>query len=202
MNNDLVSSAIGADRMAREGAHPHSVFNAFSDELTKIAFYQKLRNGFVNTLKEGWHGTNDNKATWFGKGRELRPGMGRGARMMEEAASLGGATRALPIGSKSMMLLGTGLMAREALKPVDPTGQQRSRTERMSGLAGNTAGGLIGSALGNRLRPGLLGSLGGGIIGGMAGEKLLSAPFAAARRHHMGAQPQQVPQQYAEGVPA
>lgn len=169
-------------------------FQAFGSELVKIAFYQRLKKGFINTLKEGWHGTPGNEATWFGKGRQITPGMGRGARMMEEATSLGGLTRALPVGAKSMMLLGTGLMAREALKKEDPTGHQRSRTERMTGLAGNTVGGLVGSAVGNRVMPGMIGSLGGGILGGLAGEKILSAPFAAARRHRM-AQQQQTPQQ-------
>lgn len=163
-------------------------FQAFGDELVKIAFFQTVRKGFVNALKEGWHGTPGNEATWFGKGREIRPGMGRVARAAEEMTSLGGATRALPVGSKSMMALGTGLMAREALKPVDPTGQDRSRTERLSGLAANTVGGLVGSAVGNRLRPGLIGSIGGGLVGGLAAEKLVTAPFAAARRHQVAPQ--------------
>lgn len=163
-------------------------FQAFGDELVKIAFFQTVRRGFVNALKEGWHGTPGNEATWFGRGREIRPGMGRMGRMAEEMSSLGGATRALPVGAKSMMALGTGLMAREAIKPTDPTGQDRSRTERLSGLAANTVGGLVGSAMGNRLRPGMLGSLGGGLVGGLAAERLVTAPFAAARQNRMASQ--------------
>lgn len=166
-------------------------FQAFGDELVKIAFFQKLRKGFVNTLKEGWHGTPEQVAagegqTWFGKGRQIKPGMGRWARRMEEATSLGGLTRALPVGGKSMMLLGTGLMAQQAMRPVDPTGQERSRAERMTGLVGNTVGGLLGSSVGNRF--GALGSMAGGVLGGMAGEKVISAPFAAARKHRQAAQ--------------
>jgi hypothetical protein len=180
-------------------------FEAFGDELTKIAFFQKVRNGFMSALKEGWGGTTENPQTWMGQGRKMAPGMGRAGRMWEDFSSLGGATRGLPLGSKSMMLLGTGLMARDALRRQDPSGQERSRTERMTGLAGNTVGGLVGSALASRAMPKsrLLAPILGGIAGGMAGEKVLSSPFRAAREHRMVAQ-QQVPQQYQseQGVPA
>lgn len=181
---------------------------AFTDELTKIAFFQKLRAGAVNALKEGWHGTPNNPSTWFGQGRVITPGMSRGAKMWEEASSLGGATKALPIGAKSMMALSTGLMAREALRPQDSTGQNRSRTERMTGLAGNTIGGLLGSTVGNRLLPGLVGSAVGGIVGAGLGEKAVTAPFRALRNHRMATQQQapaqQVPQQTVpyQGAPA
>lgn len=178
-------------------------FDAFGDELTKIAFFQKLRNGFVDALKEGWHGTEQNPQTWMGRGRQVKPVMqangtrkqlGRLGRAWEEASSLGGMTRALPVGTKSMMLLGTGLMAREALRKEDPAGLQRSRAERVSGLAGNTIGGLVGSTLLARKMPGsAIASLAGGIGGSMIGEKLTAAPFAAFRRPP--AQPPQYPQQ-------
>ncbi len=166
---------------------------AFSDEIIKIALLQGVRNGFVNTLKEGWHGSLDPKSpdrlTWFGKGRQISPGSGRIARMAEEMSSLGGATRALPVGGKTLMTIGTGLMARDALRPVDPTGQNRSRAERLSGLTANTVGGLVGAAFGARLHPGLLGSLGGGLIGGQAAEKLVTAPFSAIRQRRNNMQP-------------
>lgn len=184
-------------------------FLAFGDELTKIAFFQKVRDGFTRALKEGWHGTPEQIArgegqAWFGKGRQITPGMSRGARMMEEFTSLGGLTRALPVGSKSMMLLGTGLMAREALKRHDATGQGRSRPERVSGLAGNTIGGLVGSALAMRARPrsGFLAPMLGGIAGGMVGERLMTAPFKAFR--HPQPQPQQMqqmPPEYYQQMP-
>lgn len=182
-------------------------FSAFGDELTKIAFFQKLRNGFVSALKEGWTGTKENPQTWFGQGRQIKPGMGRGARMWEEFSSLGGATKALPVGGKSMMLLGTGMMAREALRRQDPTGQERSRTERMTGLAGNTVGGLLGSTLAMRAAPkSFLAPMLGGIAGGMVGERVTAAPFKALRQHRMAQQQQQMQPQYyqqpEQGVPA
>jgi hypothetical protein len=178
-------------------------FFAFGDELIKIAFYQTLRNGFTQALKEGWHGTTEqiaagDGATWFGKGRQIKPGMSRGARMLDEFTSLGGATRGLPVGAKSMMAIGTGMMARDALRPVDPTGQERSRTERLTGLAANTVGGLVGSAAGNRLLPGLWGSLAGGALGSLGAEKLVTAPF----HHRNPAQVQQPQTQQPYGAQA
>lgn len=186
------------------------IIEAFSDEITKIAFFQQARKGIVNLAREGWHGTPQQiaageGATWFGKGRQITPGMGPISRRIEEATSLGGATRALPVGSKSLMLLGTGLMANQAMR-ADPTGRDRSRTERLTGLAGNTAGGLVGAALGNRLSPGLAGNLVGGALGASIGEKVVTAPFAAFRQHRLGMQQQaqQAPQQAVpyQGAPA
>lgn len=182
---------------------------AFSDELVKIALFQEARKGLVDTMKEGWHGsldpTSPDRTSWFGKGRQIRPGMGRFGRMAEEMTSLGGATRALPVGAKTMMAVGTGLMARDAVRPQDPTGQNRSRTERVTGLAANTMGGLVGSAIGNRLHSGLLGSVAGGYAGGLAAEKLVTSPFAAFRRNRPpGAQAPQYNQPLLpnEGIPA
>jgi hypothetical protein len=184
-------------------------FLAFGDELVKIAFLQKVRNGFMSALKEGWHGTKENPATWFGQGRKITPDMNTRQRMWEEASSLGGATKALPIGAKSMMMLGTGLMARDALRPQDPSGRDRSRTERLTGLAGNTVGGLVGSSLASRAIPGsrFLAPILGGVAGGMLGERVTTAPFRAARNARMGAQEgyqnqmQQQPMPVNPGVP-
>lgn len=189
------------------------LISAFTDELVKIAVFQKLRQGFTNLAREGWEGTPEQirageGATWFGQGRNIKPGMGPLSRRFEELTSLGGATRALPVGGKSLMLLGTGMTAREALRPVDPTGQARSRSERLSGLVGDTMGGLVGSALGHRFRPGLAGSMIGGALGSMVGSKITTTPFEEMRHHRMGmqqqaAQPMQQPQmsQY-QGVSA
>lgn len=178
-----------------------TTFKAFGDEVVKIAFFQKVRNGFVNALREGWHGTPEQVAanqgnTWFGQGRQIKPGMGRLSRMGEEFTSLGGLTRVLPVGAKSMMLLGTGLMAREALKKQDPTGQERSRAERVTGLAGNTVGGLVGSALASKALPKsrFLAPILGGVAGGMVGEKAMTLPWRHSQRTNwQNAVQQQVP---------
>lgn len=175
-------------------------FSAFGDELTKIAFYQKMRTGFVNALKEGWHGTKDNPQTWLGQGEKITPGMGRAGRAVERFTSLGGLTKALPVGGKSLMLLGTLGAARQAMRPVDPTGHDRSRSERVTGLAGNTVGGLVGSALAMKAMPGsgILAPMLGGMAGGMVGERLVTSPFRLARSHRAAQQQpmQEVPPQY------
>jgi hypothetical protein len=160
-------------------------FAAFSDELTKIAFYQKVSGAFMNLLREGWHGTKEAPNTWMGQGRVIKPGMSPMARTMEEATSLGGLTKALPVGAKSLTALGTALAAHQAMQHFDPSGQNRSPAERMSRLGGNVVGGLVGSALASRHLPGsMLGNIGGSLIGGYVGEKVMNAPFAAARAIH------------------
>jgi hypothetical protein len=119
-------------------------------------------------------------------------------RIWQEASSLGGLTKALPIGGKGMMAIGTGFMARDALKRNDPSGQERSRTERATGLAANTVGGLVGSSLGMRAlggRGGMWGMMAGGILGGTLAEKAVTAPFRALRRRA-------APPQAAYGQPA
>lgn len=120
-----------------------------------------------------------------------------GTRAWEQLTSLGGLTKALPVGNKAMMAIPTAVMAAHALRGQDPTGQERSRTERISGLAANTVGGLAGSAMAMRAlkgRGGFLGAMAAPMIGGMLGgslaEKAVTAPFAAARAHRAGmAQP-------------
>lgn len=115
--------------------------------------------------------------------------------------------------NKGLMLLGTGLMAKDAIKPTDPSGIGRSRSERLTGLAGNTIGGMAGSSAMLRLMPNrpILGGIVGGVAGGMLGEKLVTNPWArrradriAAQRRAMQAQPQEqmVPDAMPGQVPA
>lgn len=172
-------------------------FLAFGDELVKIAFFQKIRKGFTQALRDGWHGTpqqirDGEGMDWFGKGRVLKPGMSGNARRIEEATSLGGLTRVLPIGGKTLMTLGTAAMAREALRPQDPTGRERSRPERVSGLVGNTIGGLAGAGFASRLVPGsrFIAPIAGGMLGAHVGEKITTAPFK-----HRQPPPEQLQQQ-------
>ena len=92
--------------------------------------------------------------------------------------------------NKGLMLLGTGLMAKDAIKPTDASGLGRSRTERLTGLAGNTIGGMAGSSAMLRLMPShpLLGGIAGGIGGAVMGEKLMTGPWARARANRVAAQ--------------
>lgn len=178
--------------------------SSFRDELIKIA-------GVMDYLHTGWHGTEQSPQTWFGQGRQVKPvanaasatgrsQMGRFGRAAEEVTSLGGLTRALPVGNKSLMLLGTGVMAHQALQKQDPTGQERSRAERLSGLAGNTLGGLVGAGMAAKHFPGsrFIAPLVGGIGGSILGEKALSAPFRRQAPPAAGYQQQQPV--YPEGV--
>jgi hypothetical protein len=201
-------------------------FEAFGDELIKIAFFKRLQKGFTDALSEGWHGVGPEDSitrnTWMGKGRQIQPvldpktglrsQLSHGNRAWEEATSLGGLTKALPVGAKSMIAGTTGLMALQAMRRQDPSGQERSRSERMTGLAANTLGGLAGSAAAMRALGGRGGTLGaiaaplvGGMLGGHLAEKAVTTPFRAARaaRPAPYTPAPQMPQGYGpEGVPA
>lgn len=173
-------------------------FLAFGDELTKIAFFEKVSIGFIQALKEGWHGSPEQIArgegqSWFGKGpnMRLRPQadgslkpLSRAGRAWQRISSLGGMTRILPVGGKSMTVLPAVISAPSLLKKEDPSGQQRSRAERVLGFAANTVGGLAGSALAMKAAPGsaLLAPMLGGMVAGTAAEKLVTAPLASMRR--------------------
>ncbi len=84
-------------------------------------------------------------------------------------------------------LIGAATQIPGALKKDDPTGQNRSRTERVLGIAGDTVGGLIGMGVGLRHLPatGVKGFLAQGLAagaGGLIGQKAATLPFAMARR--------------------
>lgn len=199
-------------------------FLAFGDELVKIAMLQKIRKGFEDAMSTGWHGygpeNSATRQTWMGMGKlpeaeRAAQGMGRFGRAVDTATSLGGATKYLPVGAKSLMALGTYSQAKSALNPQDPTGQGRSRTERVVGLAGNTLGGLAATgALLNRARKSgapigggkmLALNLLGGIGGGILGEKLVTAPWRnsrAAYQQHQRNQQQYYQQPQPGEVPA
>lgn len=181
--------------------------NAFADELVKIASSadavaqtvvnqvnerQGLRAKALDALRTGWHGTgpegSPTRMTWMGQGlapAETRAQMGPIGKAFDTATSLGGATKYLPVGAKSMMALGTAMMLPQVLSKEDPTGQDRSRLERGTGFAANTVGGLAGAGALAKTQFGkkhpLLGSLLGGIGGGLAAEKVVTAPFKALR---------------------
>jgi hypothetical protein len=119
-----------------------------------------------------------------------------------------------PVGllGKGLMVASTVPMAQQAMAAEDPAGLDRSRPERVVGMAGNLAGGLAGSALAMRaaapkklpigIKPslglkGTLAGLAGAIGGSMLGERITTAPFSALPR-----QPPQQQMQQINGVPA
>jgi len=195
-------------------------FQAFGDEMVKIAFARRVIKGFTNALREGWHGFGPEDAvtrnTWMGKGRQIvsvpdpKTGLSKvplSSRIMEEVTSLGGLTKALPVGAKSMVAGTTAALALQALRHQDPTGLERSRPERLTGLAANTVGGLAGSAFAMKAMGGRGGTLGaiaapmvGGMLGGQLAEKAVTAPFRAARAARPAYPVQQQPPQPQQGI--
>ncbi len=138
---------------------------AFADELLKIAFDTRARAA----MSAGWHGLD-------AAGKQIE---GSGWTLGNK-----GWQRRIPLGGKSLTALTTAMQAPGALAAQDPTGRGRSRTERMMGLAGNTAGGLIGTGALMRTIGGkhpIIANLAGGLMGGSLGEKIMTAPFAAKR---------------------
>ena len=192
---------------------------AFRDEMTKIAILDYVGNA----VRTGWHGpdasTTHGRAllrndpeleqTWLGHGRIDKikePGtaaravgaakyksMGRAGKAFENVMSLGGATKHLPVGAKPLMALSTATMLPGAVSKEDPSGQGRSRAERISGLVGSTAGGLFG--VGAMLNSGKFGptasNFAGGIGGSMLGERLFTAPWRHRRERMQAMQAQQ-----------
>lgn len=187
---------------------------AFRDELTKIATVAppvapESLPGFRGMWNAGWHGVGPKgsmtRQTWRGQGLATpaeRAAMGRFGRGFDTVTSLGGATKYLPVGTKAMMAAGTALQARDALKAEDPSGQGRSRTERMTGVGGGFLGGVMGT--GAMLRTGfgkkhpLLANMIGGIAGSVAGERAATSPWhgshvRARQQAHQQALEQQSP---------
>lgn len=151
-----------------------AMYEAFGDELTKIAVMGAISRGFKSALKEGWQ----NSGGWM--------------------AGKGAITKRLPLGGKSLTVASTAVQAPGAFAREDPAGQGRSRTERVMGLAGDTTGQLAGTGLGNmaatraanalkltrgRGALGMAGMIGGAIAGGMVGKKVLTAPSKFLREH-------------------
>ena len=140
-----------------------TMIRGFSDELEKIAFMANVGTKIVNTIKpvgkylqKGW-----NAGGWMGAGKQ-----GPGA--FESVTSLGGLTKHLPVGNKSLTVGFGALQAKDAIKKEDPTGQGRSRAERMGSLVGGTAAGLAGMNMG--LVGGMATGIGGDIVGGKLGK--------------------------------
>ena len=182
-----------------------TTYRAFADELEKIAMLGRIKSGLKSALSMGWHGDmtkpvgHQARQSWWGQGRDIDyANMSRPKKVLDNISSLGGFTRNLPIGAKTMMAAGAVLQGREALRREDPTGQGRSRAERMTGVAANTVGGLIGAGAllrtnwgkNNAFMANILGGMGGGLIA----DRIATAPFRALRNRHQPA-PQPMPVQ-------
>lgn len=129
--------------------------------------------------KQVWHERPD--ATWLGRGVSKEPGIHR----------FGDITRALPVGDKSILTGLTAASAPAALRKEDDAGMERSRSERISGLAGGTVGSLLGMGAAAHIPSfrgtgpmkswGIARAIAGGLAGGILGEHMASNPFKKAR---------------------
>jgi len=144
----------------------------------KVLVRQKLKD---EAGKQVWKERPD--ATWMGRGNNSVDG---------EAAlpwnQRKGVTKYLPVGDKGIL---TGLTAASlpgALSQQDPHGLDRSRGERVSGLAGGTIGSLMGMGAMAHLpmkRFGIPRAIIGGIGGSIIGERVATAPHRALRKAEM-----------------
>ena len=182
------------------------MLHAFRDEFEKIALLGRVGD----YIGEGWHGPADDPNHWTLQPKALPPNAGMLSRGWEAVKR----KVPIPLGSKALTVAFAAPEVYHALQSHDPTGQERSRTERLSGFAGSTLGGMGGAAAGTRavsaLRKltgstakggwlGMAGMLGGSMLGSTVGARLAGMPFNGARRRREEAyqqalaQPQQQP---------
>lgn len=115
----------------------------------------------VSSSKKAW---KDSK--WMGEGLAKDHKKLKGFdKHLDTVTSLGGATKHLPVGMKSLTVGGAAATAPEAFKKEDSSGRGRSRMERIGGWAAGTAGGLA------TMNRGMI----GGIAGTMGAERAGSA---------------------------
>jgi hypothetical protein len=196
--------------------HGRTVVNATrglaTQGVTRVVPGDTMRGDLVNTLaaftrplkslKEGWNyggeivrdgvkkyapASEVPGKGWLGVGKQLTPDADVISRVGENITTLGGATKYLPVGPKSLTVgIGAATLP-GAVSAEDQTGEGRSRTERIGRWAGNMAGGLIGAP------HGLPGALGGSVIG----EQLGGAPGKLLKKRKKLPEelPQAAPQQ-------
>ncbi len=193
--------------------------NAFGDEMEKISgMLGELAKDIGGTAKK-WISTGWNKPSGlFEKAtHEIHPTqMGQAAKKLplKDAAGKqvwkerpnaswmgqGPITKHLPVGDKSIVTGLTASAVPAALRKEDEQGLERSRGERVSGLAGGTLGSLAGmGALAHLPMKGLgvTRAIIGGIGGGILGERMATSPYRAARKAQMPQQ--QMPQEQVNG---
>jgi hypothetical protein len=141
--------------------------SAFLDEVGLIkeagGIIQNVGNRIAQTMSKGW---NHSSMAWGGQGFVRGASRGMVGNAVEHVTSLGGATKYLPVGGKSMTVGMGALGVPGAIAKEDPSGQGRSRTERLGGLAANTAAGVA-------LAPaGLVTQIAGGLGADVAGSSI------------------------------
>jgi hypothetical protein len=176
-------------------------YNAFVDEMEKIAagavnlravgdVAKRGGKRVLDAVREGWHAGADVPGRgWLGTGYQASPTDSRLHKVIEGVTSLGGTTKYLPVGPKALTVGFTGLALPGAIKKEDPTGEGKSRLERVGSLAGGTVAGLASAKMG--LIPALAIGAGGDIAGGTIGRVL------SPRRRVLQAPPPEAAQQVA-----
>lgn len=162
---------------------------SFVDEMVKISEFDKTAAGRqlinasrmkrgveamkrlgkkgVKSIREGWeYGSDIPGHGWLGAGYQAPKDAGLLHKGFEGVTSLGGLTKYLPVGPKSMTLGFTAASLPGALRKEDPSGEGRSRVERMGGVLGGTVAGLAGA------RTGIIPSVAIGMAGDYAGSRL------------------------------
>ena len=157
-----------------------ATIRGFVDEMEKIAFMRNLGTRIVSSAKPAAKFVNqswNSSSGWMGAGKEIVPaslhnaGTGRLGRAYENVASLGGLTKHLPVGQKSLTVGFGALGVKDALKKEDESGLGRSRAERMGKAVGGTVAGIAGMGMGTSAR-GMIGGMAAGVGGDYLGGRL------------------------------
>ena len=159
-------------------------YQAFGDELTKIAVLGTIARGFGTALKAGWHGTPGDKVGKLGKGLTvlqaglMTPGVaakedpaGAGRSRLERGLEAGGNLTGGLAGGGAGALAAGSLAKRFKMRP--------------GGLGQNIASGVLGTAL--------------GVGGSIGASKLLSAPSRMMRERKQRLRMAQQPADPASG---
>lgn len=195
------------------------LFRSFSDEMKKIAGFGDVAKGVGKWLKTApeWVSTGWKKPvglyekatheiphpTVAGKMKKVPLTDAKGEQVWHDRPDAtwmgkGKITSKLPVGDKSIYTGLTAMAVPGALKKEDPQGLERSRAERVSGLAGSTVGALAGMGAMAHLPMkglGITRSIVGGLGGSILGERMATTPF-----RHKAEMPAAVPQQVAPPV--
>jgi hypothetical protein len=150
-----------------------AMYDAFSDELEKVAagFLMDVGGKIINSVKAGWNASSHLPGKgWLGQGYNPAADAGTLGKAFEGVTSLGGATKYLPVGQKSLTLGFGGLDMANASKKEDPMGEGRSRAERFGGAIGGTLTGLGTAHLG--FAKGMAASIAGSYGGSLAGRAI------------------------------